>query len=186
MKSIFTALLTFLFALFFWAGNAFAVEVEFQTTKGVMVFDIDEKNAPLTAENFLQYARDGFFDDLIFHRVIPNFVIQGGGFTPDMKQRKTRPPIINEATNGIKNLHYSLSMARTNDPNSATSQFFINLNDNAFLDAAGSNSGYAVFGKVVDGKGVVDAIATVPTGTVGHFQDVPTEPIIVTKAFVRE
>ena len=158
--------------------------VQMQTSMGDIVIAVDAKKAPKTAENFLQYARDGFFDGLIFHRVIPNFVIQGGGFTPKMEQRQTRPPIVNEDDNGLKNLRYSLSMARTSDPNSATSQFFINLKDNSFLDAAANKRGYAVFGMVVEGQAVVDAIAGVATGNVGPFADVPKEPVVIKKAVV--
>lgn len=164
---------------------ATAAEVEMHTSEGLLRISVDEKNAPLTAANFLQYVRDGFFDGLIFHRVIPDFVIQGGGFTPDLTPRKNRPPIKNEAANGLKNLKYTLSMARTNDPHSGTSQFFINLNDNQSLDYAANNPGYAVFGKVVEGQQVVDAIAVVATRTVGHYQDVPEEPVIIEKAIVK-
>ena len=165
---------------------ALAAKVEFKTNLGKMVFEIDEVRAPKTAENFLQYTRDGFFNGLIFHRIIPGFVIQGGGFTPDMKQVVTRPSIVNEADNKLKNLKYTLSMARTSDPNSATSQFFINLRDNTSLDWATNNPGYAVFGKVVEGQTVVDAIAAVATKTVGYFQDVPKNPVVIEQAVVIE
>lgn len=182
MKRVYFLLLSALLL----ANPALAAEVVFETNKGKMVFFIDTKKAPVSAENFLQYARDGFFDNTIFHRVIPNFVIQGGGFLPTMKPKPTRAPIQNESANGLKNKKYTLSMARTNDPHSATSQFFINLSDNAPLDPnpAQNNAGYAVFGFVSEGQEVVDAIAAVPTGNVGRYRDVPTEPIVVSKASV--
>ena len=134
--------------------------VKLETTKGAIVIEVNETTAPVTATNFLQYVQDGFYDGTIFHRVIPNFMIQGGGFTPDMKQKPTRPPIVNEAKNGLKNKRGAIAMARLNDPNSATSQFYINHVDNANLDKLG----YAVFGQVVEGMDVVDAIAKVETG----------------------
>lgn len=165
---------------------AWAAEVEMETSKGTLIIRVDEENAPVTAKNFLQYVSDGFYDGLIFHRVIPNFVIQGGGFNKEMRRSETRAPIKNESDNGLKNLRYSLSMARTNEPDSANSQFFINLKDNAFLDSAEGKVGYAVFGEVIEGQDVVDAIAVVPTGNVGPFQDVPKEPVIITRATVRE
>ncbi len=158
--------------------------VKLETTKGAIVIEVNETAAPVTAANFLQYVKDGFYDGTIFHRVIPNFMIQGGGFTPDMKQKTTRPPIVNEAKNGLKNKRGTLAMARTNDPNSATAQFFINLVDNANLDYSARNPGYAVFGQVVEGMDVVDAIAKVKTGIKGMFQDVPDEPIIIKSAKV--
>lgn len=161
-----------------------AAEVEMQTNKGNLRIFIDEKNAPVTAKNFLNYVREGFYDGLIFHRVIPNFVIQGGGFASGMQKRPTKASIINEASNGLKNLKYTLSMARTPDPDSATSQFFINLQDNTNLDPSASSPGYAVFGKVVEGMEVVDAIAQVKTGQVGPFRDVPAEDIVITQAVV--
>ena len=166
-------------------AGARAAEVEFHTSKGLMVFDIDEERAPLTAENFLTYVRDGFYDGLIFHRVIPGFVIQGGGFDENMQQRETRAPVQNEAANQLRNLRYTLSMARTSDPHSATSQFFINLTDNGSLDYSANNPGYAVFGEVVEGQEVVDSIATVETSTVGPYRDVPVQPVVVEKAVVR-
>jgi cyclophilin family peptidyl-prolyl cis-trans isomerase len=158
--------------------------VKLETTKGDIVIDVNETAAPVTAANFLQYAQDGFYDGTIFHRVIPNFMIQGGGFTPDMKQKQTRPPIVNEARNGLKNKRGTIAMARTNDPNSATAQFFINHVDNANLDYTPRNPGYAVFGQVVEGMDVVDAIANVKTGMKGMFQDVPVETVIIKSAKV--
>ncbi len=173
-------------ALFLLCSPANATEVAFDTDKGIFILKIDDKKAPITANNFLKYVEDRFFDGLIFHRVIPGFVIQGGGFMPDMKQRKTRQPIINEAqTSGLKNTKYSISMARTNDPNSATSQFFINVNDNASLDYDKTPPGYAVFGEVTQGREVIDSIAAVITGKVGPYQDVPLTPILINKAYIK-
>ena len=172
-----------IFAAFIALPGA-AAEVEMRTSMGVLRIAVDEKRAPITAANFLQYVQDGFFDGLIFHRVIPGFVIQGGGFSSAMQKRKTRAPIQNEADNGRKNVKYSLSMARTNNPHSATSQFFINLADNANLDYSAANPGYAVFGEVVAGQEVVDAIAAVQTTTVGRYRDVPQTPIVIQKAAV--
>jgi peptidyl-prolyl cis-trans isomerase A (cyclophilin A)/peptidyl-prolyl cis-trans isomerase B (cyclophilin B) len=149
---------------------------------GSFTIELDADAAPVTVENFLKYADDGHFDGTVFHRVIPGFVIQGGGLTADMQQKATRPPIKNEAKNGLKNLRGTLSMARTNDVNSATSQFFVNLVDNAFLDHQPGNYGYAVFGRVVDGMDVIDAIAAVKTGRKGHHDDVPLEPVVVHSA----
>ncbi len=157
--------------------------VKFETSLGDFVVELLTDDAPVTVRNFLQYVDDGHFDGTVFHRVIPGFVIQGGGMNADMEQKKTRKPIENEATNGLKNLRGTLSMARTNDINSATSQFFVNLADNAFLDHQGPrNYGYAVFGKVVEGMDVVDAIAAVRTGRRRGHDDVPVEPIVVNAA----
>jgi len=154
--------------------------VKFETSLGDFVIALDAAKAPVTVANFLQYVDDGHFDGTVFHRVIPGFVIQGGGMTADMSQKPTRKPIENEATNGLKNLRGTLSMARTNDVNSATSQFFVNLADNAFLDHQGPrNFGYAVFGKVVEGMDVIDAIAAVKTGRKRGHDDVPLEPVTV-------
>jgi len=157
--------------------------VVFETSKGAFTIELFPDEAPVTVENFLQYVDDGFFDGTVFHRVIPKFVIQGGGFTEAMKQKPTRASITNEADNGLKNLRGTLSMARTSDVNSATSQFFVNLADNAFLDHGSRDFGYAVFGKVVDGLDVVDAIAAVKTGNRGGHQDVPVEPVVVNRAY---
>ena len=140
--------------------------VVMHTNLGDITIEVFEDDAPKSAANFLQYVRDGFYDGTIFHRVIPGFVIQGGGFTEDYQQKKTRDPIVNEADNGLKNDRGTLSMARTSDPNSATSQFFVNLTDNAPLNPSRGNAGYAVFGKVTDGMDVVDKIAATPTGSV--------------------
>ncbi len=156
--------------------------VVFETSIGAFTIELYPDAAPITVENFLQYVDDGFFDGTVFHRVIPNFVIQGGGFTEAMKQKPTRAKIKNEADNGLKNLRGTLSMARTSDVNSATSQFFVNLADNAFLDHGARDFGYAVFGKVIEGLDVVDAIAAVETGTRGGHQDVPLQPVVVRRA----
>ena len=156
--------------------------IRFETTLGAFVVELFEKEAPVSAQNFLEYAESGHFDNTVFHRVIPGFVIQGGGMTADMKQKPTRDPIRNEADNGLKNRRGTLSMARTNDPHSATSQFFVNLVDNAFLDPGRGGAGYAVFGHVIEGMSVVDAIAKVKTGRKGMHDDVPVEPVVVTSA----
>ena len=160
-----------------------------ETSKGNIVLELDEQKAPVTAANFIQYVRDGFYDGTIFHRVIPGFMIQGGGFTADMAQKKTREPIKNEADNGLKNKNYTIAMARTPDPNSATAQFFINVKDNAFLDYSSPTMqgwGYAVFGTVVEGQDVVNAIEKVQTTTKYPHQDVPVEPVVIIKASIKE
>lgn len=154
--------------------------LEFKTSKGTFTVQLFDKQAPITVENFYRYADEGFFDGTIFHRVIPNFMVQGGGLTADLQNKKGHDPIQNEATNGLKNKRGTLSMARTNDINSATSQFFINVVDNDFLDHKGpSNYGYAVFGRVDSGMEVVDAIVAVKTGSRSGYQDVPTETITI-------
>lgn len=155
------------------------------TTAGEITVELDAGAAPVSVKNFVEYVEAGHFDGLIFHRVIPGFMIQGGGFTPDMQQRTTRAPIKIEADNGLKNLTGTLAMARTSDPNSATSQFFINLVDNGFLDHTAKTAqgwGYAVFGKVTGGMDVVEKIAATQTGAVGGHRDVPLTPIVITKA----
>ncbi len=160
--------------------------VALETTMGTITIELDAKNAPNTTENFLAYVEDGYFTDTTFHRVIPNFMIQGGGITADMKDKpSSRAPIQNEANNGLKNDRGTLAMARTSDPHSATSQFFINHKDNDFLNFKSESMqgwGYAVFGKVTDGMDVVDAIAAVKTGNKGGHQDVPLETITITGA----
>jgi peptidyl-prolyl cis-trans isomerase B (cyclophilin B) len=159
------------------------------TSHGDIILELDQGKAPISSENFLAYAADGHFDGTIFHRVIPGFMIQGGGFTADMRQKSTKAPIANEADNGLKNGRGTIAMARTSDPHSATSQFFINLTDNAFLDHKGKTPqgwGYAVFGEVVEGMEVVDAIARVATGTSGPHSDVPKEPVVLDRVSLVE
>ncbi len=153
--------------------------ITIMTNHGDIVVELLEEAAPISCENFLQYVADGFFAETIFHRVIPNFMIQGGGMNADLSHKQTRAPIKNEAANGEKNLRGTLAMARTGTVDSATSQFFFNLRDNAFLDHSGQDYGYAVFAKVTDGMDVIDKIAAVPTGNSGGHQDVPTEPVTI-------
>ena len=160
-----------------------------QTSLGDITLELDAGIAPVSSDNFLAYVTSGHFDGTIFHRVIPGFMIQGGGFTEDMDQKPTGQPISNEADNGLKNDRGTIAMARTSDPNSATSQFFINLADNGFLNHTAKNAqgwGYAVFGKVAAGMEVVDAIAQVATGSHGPHSDVPRVPVVVTRASVLE
>jgi cyclophilin family peptidyl-prolyl cis-trans isomerase len=152
------------------------------TSLGEITLELDADKAPITTQNFLSYVDSGHFDGTVFHRVIPDFMIQGGGFTADMKQKPTKAPIQNEAKNGLKNARGTIAMARTNDPNSATAQFFINLKDNDFLDARPGNPGYAVFGKVASGMDVVDKIAKVRTGSRGGHEDVPIEAVTIVSA----
>ncbi len=154
--------------------------LEFKTSKGTFTVQLFDQQAPVSVENFLKYADEGFFDDTIFHRVIPGFMVQGGGLTAELKNKQGHDPIKNEAANGLKNKRGTLSMARTNDINSATSQFFINVVDNDFLDHKGaSNYGYAVFGRIDSGMDVVDAIAAVKTGSKSGYQDVPVETVTI-------
>lgn len=159
--------------------------VTLKTNHGDIRIELDFDKAPKTCENFAQYVKDGFFDGTIFHRVIDGFMIQGGGMTPDMSQKTTRASIENEADNGLKNEVGSIAMARTNDPHSATAQFFINVNDNSFLNHSAKNAqgwGYAVFGRVVDGMDVVNTIKGVKTGNRAGHQDVPTETVVIEQA----
>jgi cyclophilin family peptidyl-prolyl cis-trans isomerase len=155
-----------------------------KTTMGDITIELYAKEAPISTKNFLDYAESDFYGGTIFHRVIDGFMIQGGGFTKDMQKKSTKAPIKNEAGNGLKNEKYTLAMARTSDPNSATSQFFINTTDNAFLnrEQAQDGVGYAVFGKVIEGLEVVDKMGKVQTTRVGPYSDVPTKPIIITEA----
>ncbi len=166
------------------APSAWAQKVKLATSAGDIVIELDAEKAPKTVENFLKYVKAGHYNGTIFHRVIPTFMIQGGGMTADMKEKPTRAPIGLESRNGLSNVRGSVAMARTGDPNSATSQFFINVNDNDRLDAANARdgNGYAVFGKVVSGMDVVDKIRAVPTGSKGPHNDVPNMPITITHA----
>ena len=159
--------------------------IKLTTNHGVITLELDAEKAPKTVENFIAYVEAGHYDNTVFHRVIKNFMIQGGGMEPGMKQKDTRDPIENEAANGLKNVRGSIAMARTNDPHSATAQFFINTVDNDFLDfkaPSGQGWGYCVFGQVVEGMDVVDNIRAVPTGSKGFHQDVPKEDVIIEKA----
>jgi peptidyl-prolyl cis-trans isomerase A (cyclophilin A) len=156
--------------------------IRFETSHGAFTVELFPKEAPVTVENFLKYVDDGFFDGTIFHRIVPGFVIQGGGLTADFASKKTRAPISNEAKNGLKNTRGSLSMARTSDINSATSQFFVNLKDNGFLDHGPRDYGYAVFGRVTDGMEVIDRIAAERTGTRKGYQDAPLEDVVIVSA----
>ena len=156
--------------------------IRFETSHGGFTVELFAGEAPVTVKNFLQYVDDGFFDGTIFHRIVPGFVIQGGGLTADFANKKTRAPISNEANNGLKNTRGSLSMARTNDINSATSQFFVNLKDNAFLDHGPRDYGYAVFGRVTEGLEVIDRIAAVSTGRRQGYQDAPLEDVVIISA----
>ncbi len=167
-----------------------APRIRFTTTQGDIVIELNAKAAPKTVENVLGYAREGFYDGTIFHRVILDFMIQGGGLTIDMQQKKSsKPPVMNEADNGLKNARGTVAMARTNDPHSATSQFFINTVENVYLDHKSKTPqgwGYCVFGKVVEGMDVVDAIQSVKTTNRAGHQDVPAEPIIIKRAVVEQ
>jgi cyclophilin family peptidyl-prolyl cis-trans isomerase len=163
--------------------------VQLKTSLGDITIELDAEHAPISTANFLRYVNEGFFDGTIFHRVIPGFMIQGGGMTPDMNQKSTHEQIRNEANNGLKNLRGTLAMARTQVVDSASSQFFINLADNAFLDhqqETAAGFGYAVFGKVIDGMETVDAIAKVATGRKGYHENVPVEPVIIETSGVIE
>jgi len=159
--------------------------VVLHTNHGDITLELDAENSPATVKNFLDYVRAGHYDDTLFHRVIPGFMLQGGGFAPGMKQKPTRAPVANEAANGVKNQRYTVAMARTSDPHSATAQFFINVADNAFLDykaPSAQHYGYCVFGRVVAGKDVVDRIAGVATGRSGMHENVPTDDVVITRA----
>ena len=152
---------------------------------GVITLELDTDKAPVSAANFLEYVKKGHYDNTVFHRVIPGFMVQGGGFEPGMKEKKSGTPIANEAANGLKNNNYTVAMARTNDPHSATAQFFINVADNGFLNhtaPSGQGWGYAVFGKVVGGTEIVDKIKGVKTGRKGYHDDVPNDDVVIEKA----
>jgi peptidyl-prolyl cis-trans isomerase B (cyclophilin B) len=189
MKKLFTILLT----LALCAASPFSYSqtkgkttmVKLHTNHGVITIQLDAAKAPQTAANFLDYVNSGFYSGTIFHRVIPNFMIQGGGFDANMKQKAVNAPIKNEAANGLKNDKYTIAMARTGDPHSATAQFFINTKSNSFLDYPGQDGwGYCVFGKVTGGMDVVDKIGVVKTGFRSGMQDVPNEDVVITKAEV--
>lgn len=160
-------------------------QVLFKTTKGDFVVELDEVKAPKTVDNFLNYVKSGFYSGTIFHRVINGFMVQGGGFTKDMQQKTTRPPIEIESKNGLKNNKYTIAMARTNDPNSATAQFFVNVKDNAMLDYPSRDGfGYTVFGKVISGMATIDEIKFAETTTRNRMADVPVEPITIQSATI--
>jgi cyclophilin family peptidyl-prolyl cis-trans isomerase len=172
-----------------WAQGAASLagptRVRFETARGAFTVELDAARAPLSTANFLQYVRDGHYDGTIFHRVIGNFVVQGGGFLPDGTEKPTRPPVVNESGNGLSNRRGTLAMARTEDPHSATSQFYVNLVDNLALDPGPTRWGYAVIGRVVEGMDVIDRIASVATGAQGPFaDDAPLEPILIQSAVV--
>jgi peptidyl-prolyl cis-trans isomerase B (cyclophilin B) len=159
--------------------------VQMQTSAGALTIELDDEHAPVSAANFLDYVNKGHYNGTVFHRVIKGFMVQGGGFEPGMKQKDVSAPIKNEANNGLKNKHYSLAMARTNDPHSATAQFFINTTDNGFLDFKAENAsgwGYAVFGRVTEGTDTVDAMERVRTGRKGGHDDVPLEDVLILSA----
>ena len=169
------------------AHGADAPRVKLVTSMGEVVIELAPDKAPATVENFLAYVKDGFYDGTVFHRVIDGFMIQGGGFGPDFERKTTRPPIRNEADNGLKNDTGTVAMARTSDPHSATAQFFINVKDNDFLNHTAPNPrgwGYAVFGRVVEGMDVVERIKKVPTGNRGAYRDVPRQPVVIESATV--
>ena len=161
--------------------------VRIETSMGNIVLELYPDKAPKTVGNFMSYVKSGHYDGTIFHRVIPRFMIQGGGFTPDMRQKPSGKPIVNEADNGLKNARGTIAMARTQDPHSATAQFFINVIDNDYLNHRGKNArgwGYAVFGRVIEGMDVVDTISKVKTGTKGMYRDVPVDPVVIDKVTV--
>ena len=163
--------------------------VKLETSLGDIVLRLDARKAPITVANFIQYVKSGHYDGTVFHRVIKDFMIQGGGMTPELKEKRTVAPIRNEADNGLRNQKYTIAMARTSDPHSASAQFFINTKNNDFLDFKAKTPqgwGYAVFGKVIQGQNVVDKIEAVTTGRKGHYEDVPVTPVIIKKAEVLE
>ena len=193
MRKIFVYLMLFLFStLSFATENKMSdtqTKVKMTTSQGAFVIQVDHVKAPVSAANFVEYVKSGFYNGTIFHRVIPGFMAQGGGFDSSFAQKDTKTPIKNEADNGLKNKRGTLAMARTNDPNSATAQFFINYKDNGFLDHTSptpSGWGYAVFGEVIEGMDVVDEMAKQPTGNRGMHQDVPKTDIVIEKAEIIE
>lgn len=192
MNTVLKPFLLFVFMIILMTTSNAQAEttmVKMETSKGVITLELDGDNAPKTVANFLTYVQEGFYDGTIFHRVIPNFMIQGGGFTADMSQKPTHDPVQNEANNGLKNETGTIAMARTQDPHSATAQFFINVKDNDFLNFSGETTqgwGYAVFGKVTEGMDVVNAIKNVQTTTAGPHQDVPAETVTIEKVTIVE
>ncbi len=189
MKKLTIAFLMLVTGITSFAAMAANPKVKLETSHGEIVLLLDAQAAPESVANFVLYVEDGFYNGTVFHRVIKDFMIQGGGFEQGMKKKDTRAPIKNEANNGLKNLRGSVAMARTGDPHSATAQFFINTVDNSFLDHSGKNTrgwGYAVFGKVILGMETVDRIRNLQTGTSGMFRDVPVEPVIINKASLIE
>jgi peptidyl-prolyl cis-trans isomerase B (cyclophilin B) len=185
MKVILTSIVIVLAVSFIAIAGDDNPRVNLETSKGKIVLELYADKAPQSVKNFLAYVDAGYYDGTIFHRVIPDFMIQGGGFTAEMKKKRTQPPIQNEADNGIRNQRGTIAMARTQDPHSATAQFFINTKDNGFLNHKGKSTqgwGYAVFGRVVEGMGVVDAISGVKTVTRGMYRDVPAEPVVIDRA----
>ena len=191
MKHLFTALFTLLLCCAMQSSHSStqgkSTMVKLHTNMGIITLELDAEKAPNTVKNFLEYVDSGFYANTIFHRVIGNFMVQGGGFEPGMKQKAVNAPIKNEAANGLKNDKYTVAMARTGDPHSATAQFFINTKNNSFLNYSSPDTqgyGYCVFGKVVEGTEVVDAIRKVKTGNSDGHQDVPKEDVIITKAEV--
>ena len=188
---IFMSVLVLVLAIFLGSGHALSdkPQVTINTSKGTIVLELYPDDAPKTVANFLDYARWGHYNGTIFHRVIPDFMIQGGGYTPEMNQKLTEMPIQNEADNGLKNDRGTVAMARTQDPHSATAQFFINTKNNTFLNHTSKTPqgwGYTVFGRVIKGMDVVDAISKVKTGTRGSMSDIPVEPVIITKMTVKD
>ena len=167
------------------ATQTMTEHVVFETTQGTFTVELDREAAPQTVANFLTYVEDGHYDGTVFHRVIPGFMVQGGGFTPDGTQKPTMAPIPLESQNGLRNDRGTVAMARTNVPDSATSQFFVNVVDNDFLNYAPGNPGYAVFGRVTEGMDVIDAIVAAPTANQGMHQDWPVEDVVITQAYIR-
>lgn len=189
MRKLFASLVLIVSCLLSQAALA-GPKVEFKTTMGDFVVELDDVKAPKSTANFLNYVKSGFYNGTIFHRVIDGFMIQGGGFTPDLSQKPTNGPIVSEAQNGLKNNRYTIAMARTSDPDSATSQFFINVNDNAALDYPNAmGNGYTVFGKVISGTQTIDAIRKIPTMVapaprMGRMADVPTKTVTIESATI--
>ncbi len=189
IKALLTLIFLSLFTLNTFAENAMNPKVKLTTSMGEIVLELNAEKAPLSVENYVNYVKNGHYDGLIFHRIIPGFMVQGGGIEPGMKERANLSPIENEADNGLKNNKGTIAMARTNDPHSATSQFFINLSDNDFLNHTSKDArgwGYTVFGEVVEGIEVVDAMGKVATGSAAGQQDVPTEDVVLIKAEIVE